>query len=92
MEYNAFAREEEVRRFPCRFMEFIKSLDGHMLRSNRKMHDAFRAHFRNRFTCCPDLPILQFCSYLVDFLRFQEAEAASCEGLVTECEVCDALK
>ena len=56
------------------------------------MRDAFRAHFRDRFGRCPDLPIREFRSYLADFPRLGVAEAASCEGLVTECEVRDALK
>ena len=34
----------------------------------------------------------EFRSYLADFPRFGVAEAASCEGVVTECEVRDALK
>ena len=55
-----------------------------MLRSNREMHDAFRAHFRDRFACCPDLPVQEFFNYLADF--------ANCVGLVTECEVRDAFK
>ena len=44
-------------------------------------------HFRDRFARLPDL-LLQ---YLADFLRLREAEAAACKGLVTECEVRDAL-
>ena len=38
---NAFAHEEEVREFLHRYIEFVKSPDGHTLRSNREMHDAF---------------------------------------------------
>ena len=56
------------------------------------MRDAFRAHFRDRFARCPDLPIQEFRSYLADFPRLRVAEAASCEGVVTECEVRNALK
>ena len=57
------------------------------------MCGAIRAHFRDRFARCPELPIQQFRSYLADFSPLlQEAEAASCEGLVTECKVRDALK
>ena len=56
------------------------------------MRDAFRAHLRDRFSCCPDLPIREFRSYLADFHRLAVAEAASCEGVVTECEVRYALK
>ena len=56
------------------------------------MRDAFRAHFRDRFARCPDLPLWEFRSYLADFPRLGVAEAASCEGVVTECEVRDALK
>ena len=54
--------------------------------------DAFRAHFRDRFARCTDLPFQEFRSYLTDFPRLEAAEAASYEGVVTECKVHDALK
>ena len=38
-----------------------------MLGSNREMHDAFRAHFRDRFARYPDLPFQEFRSYLANF-------------------------
>ena len=85
-------REEELRRFPCRYIEFDKSPDGRTLRSNREMREAFRMHFRDRFARCPDLPVQEFRNYLADFPRLGEAEAASCEGVITECEVPNALK
>ena len=56
------------------------------------MCEAFRAHFRDRIARCPELPVQEFRCYLGDFPRLGEAEAASCEGLVTECEVRDVLK
>ena len=89
---NATAREEEVRRFPDRYIDSVKSPDGCVLRSNREIRDAFRAHFRDRFARCPHLPLQEFRSYLADFLRLEAAEAASSEGVITECEVRDALK
>ena len=45
----------------------------------------FRAH-------CPDFPVQEFRSYLAEFIRLQEAEAASYEGVVTEREIRDALR
>ena len=81
-----------MRRFPDRYIDSIKTSDGRVLRSNREMRDAFRVHFRDRFARCPDLPLQEFRSYLDDFPRLGAAGAASCEGVVTECEVCDALK
>ena len=66
---NATAREEEVRRFPDRYIASVKTADGRLLRSSREMRDAFRAHFRDRFARCPDLPIREFRSYLDDFPR-----------------------
>ena len=63
-----------------------------MLRLNRKMRDAFRAHFHDRFARSLDLWLQEFRSYLTDFPCLGAAEAASCEGVVTECEVRDALK
>ena len=63
-----------------------------MLGSNRKMPDAFQAHFRDHFARCPDLPVHEFHSYLTDLPRLWEAEAASYESLVTECKVRDAWK
>ena len=88
VESNATAREEEVRRFPNRYIASVKTADERLLRSNREMRDAFR----DRFARCPDLPIREFRSYLADLPRLGVAEAASCEGVVTECEVRDALK
>ena len=92
MKSNATVREEEVRRFPDRYIASVKTLDGLLLRSTREIRDAFRAHFQDRFTRCTDLPIREFRSYLADFPRLGVAEAASCEGVVTECEVRDVLK
>ena len=71
-------------RFLDRYIDFIKSPDGHVLRSNREMRDIFRAHFHDHFACCPDLSLQEFHSYLTDFPHFWETEAASCESLVTE--------
>ena len=88
---NTTAREE-VRRFPDRYIASDKAPDGRLLRSDREIRDAFRAHFRDRFARCTDLPLREFRSYLDDFPSLGAAEAASCEGVVTECEVRDALK
>ena len=46
MKSNATVREEEVRRFPDRYIAFVKTPDGRLLRSGREIRDAFRAHFR----------------------------------------------
>ena len=73
---NATAREEEDRRFPDRYIASVKTRDGRLMRSGREIRDAFRA----------------FRSYLADFPRLGAAEAASWEGVVTVCEVRDALK
>ena len=89
---NATAREEEVRRFPDRYIASVKTPDMRLLRSGREIRDAFRAHFRDRFARCTDLLLREFHSHLADFPRLGAAEAASCEGVVTECEVRDALK
>ena len=63
-----------------------------MLRSNREIREAFRTHFRDRFARCPDLQAQEFRNYLANFPRLWEAEAASYEGAVTECEVRSAMK
>ena len=42
---NATEREEEVRRFPDRYIASVKTPDGRLLRSGREIRDAFRAHF-----------------------------------------------
>ena len=92
MKSNVTAREEELRRFLGRYIDSVKSPDGRVLRSNRETRDVFRAHFRDRFVRCPDLPLQEFRSNLADFPCLGAAEAASCEGVVTECEVRNALK
>ena len=89
---NAFMRKEELRRFPCQYIECVNVLDGRVLRSSREIREAFRTHFRDRFARCPDLQAPEFRDYLADFPRLGEVEAASCEGVVTECEVRSALK
>ena len=53
------------------------------LGSSHEMH-ASQAHFHNCFACCPYFPVQEFCSYRANFLHLWEAEAASCEGFVTE--------
>ena len=75
---NASAREEEVRRFPDRYIASVKTPDGRLLRSSREIRDAFRVHFRDRFARCTNLPLREFRSYLADFPHFGVAEAASC--------------
>ena len=80
---NATEREEEVR-FPNRYIASVKTQDARLLQSSREIRDAFRAHFRDRFAHCTDLPLREFRSYLADFPRLGAAEAASCEGVITE--------
>ena len=92
MRCNAFMRKEELRRFPGRYIECVKSLDMCELRSNREIREAYRTHFRERFARCPDLQVQEFRNYLADFQRLEEMETASYEGVVTECEVLSALK
>ena len=89
---NAFMRKEELRRFPRRYIECVNATDGRVLRSSREIREAFRTHFRDRFACCPDLRVQEFRNYLADFHRLGEAEAATCEGVVTKCKVRSALK
>ena len=89
---SAFMRKEELRRFPCWYIECVNAPDGRMLRSNLEIREAFRTHYRDCFARCPDLHAQEFRDYLADFPRLGEAEAASCEGAVTECEVRRAMK
>ena len=56
------------------------------------MREVFRVHFRDSFACFLDLPVQEIHNYLADFHHLQEAEAASYEMVVTECEVRNALK
>ena len=88
---NATAHEEEVQKFTDRYIDSVTSLDGRVLQSNREMRDAFRVHFHNHFARCPDLPLQEFRSYPIDFPHLGAAEAVCCEGVITECEVHDAL-
>ena len=37
VKYNAFVCDEKVRWFPHRYIEWVESLDGHALQSNREM-------------------------------------------------------
>ena len=67
MKSKATANEEEVRRFPGRYIDSVKCPDGRVLRSNREIRDALRAHFPDRFVGCPDLPLQETRSYDSDF-------------------------
>ena len=82
MKTNATVSVEEVRRFLDRYIDSVKTPDGRQQRSCLEIRDAFRAHFRDRFARCTDLPLWEFCSYLADFPLLGVAEAASCEGVV----------
>ena len=84
--------EEEVRRFPFRYIELVKSLDEHMLGSNHEMRKVYQAHLHYRFARCPDLLVQEFCSYLANIPHLWEAEAAGYEGVVIECEIHDVVK
>ena len=68
MKTNVIAREEEVRRFPDRYIDSVKTPDG---RSSREMRDAFC----DRFARCPDLPLQEFRSYLADFHSLKQLVA-----------------
>ena len=83
---------EEVQKFPCQQIESVKSLDRHILQSNREKDKTFKVHFHDSCACCPNLLVQEFRSYLADFPCLWKAEAASCEGVVTECNVSDVLK
>ena len=73
VKFNVLAREEEIRRFPFRYIDFVKFPDRHALQSNRKMREAFRAQFRDYFARCSDLPVQECRSYLADFTHLREA-------------------
>ena len=90
MKSNASAREEELRRFPDRYIDSIP--DRRVLQSNHVMCDAFRVRFRDCFARCRDPPLQEFRSYLADFPRLGETEAASFEGVITKCKVPAVLK
>ena len=78
--------------FPFQYIKSVKSPDKYVLQSNCEMCEAFQEHFHDHFACCPDLLVQEFYSYLADFSHLWEAEAASCESVVTECEVHAVLK
>ena len=92
MKCNAFSCEEEIQRFPGRYIKSVKSPNERVLGPNHEIRDVFRPHFHDRFAHCLDLPVQEFHSYLANFPRLQAAKVASYRGLITECEVRDALK
>ena len=92
MKSNATAREEEVRRFPDRYIASVKTPDGRLLRSGREIRDAFRAHFRDRFARCTDLPLRSFVAISPTSPALGRLKRLAARVWVTECEVRDALK
>ena len=84
---NSTAREE-VRRFPDRYIDSVKTPDERVLRSNREMPFG-----RTFVIALPAVLISRFRSFAaISPTSLGAAEAASCKGVVTECEVCNALK
>ena len=81
-----------MQRFSYRYIEFVKSSDGHVKQSNCEMRGPFGCTSGDCFVRYPDHQVQEFRSYLVDFHRLREAEGACCEGFITECEVRNALK
>ena len=56
------------------------------------MCEALKIHFHDRFARLPDIPVQEFCCYLINFPHIQVAEMTGYEGLVTECKVRHTLK
>ena len=81
-----------MRRWPDRHIQCIKTPDGRTLESPRDICGEFREHLQKRFTREEGLSEQEFTSYLADFPRLGACEATSCEGPVTECEIIEALK
>ena len=81
-----------LRWFPFGYIESVKYSDGHVLGSNHEICKALQAHFCDRFIHWPDLSFQEFRSYFADIHRHQEAVAAKREGLLSKCEVREALK
>ena len=84
-------RRMEGRSFPDRFMKSIETLDGRTLKGTREIVEGFRGYFSDLFTPV-ELPTGEFSSYLADFPRISEKQAADCEGLVTEAEIYEAMR
>ena len=57
-----------------------------VLRANCEICDAFRAHFRDRFAHCPDLPLQEFCNYFAQ-VGIWLSRSLSLKGSVEACAV-----
>ena len=82
---NTNAHEEEVQRFPRSVYQFFQI--PRWTHAAVELWDARCLSGTLSWSLCP----LSWSPYLADFLHLREAETASCEGVVTECKVCDAL-
>ena len=54
---NASVCEEKIQQFSFRYVSSVKFPHRRVVGSNHKMSSAFRAHFRDRFTHCANLPV-----------------------------------
>ena len=70
MKCNIPVHEEDVRRFPHWYINFIKPPDRCMLWSGCEIGKAFQVHFHDCLACLPDFVLQEFQSYLADFLRW----------------------
>ena len=85
-------RAEEMRFASDRHITSVTSPDGQRRTTNEGICSVFRDYYQDLFTREPGLSSSQFDTYLADFPRLTETEAAGCEGRITEDEVREALK
>jgi len=85
-------RAEELRAANHRQIASVTSPDGHRRITNKDICKEFCDYYQKLFTREPGLSSAQFDTYLADFPRLEDTEAAGCEGRITEEEIWQALK
>ncbi|CAE1178594.1 unnamed protein product [Acanthosepion pharaonis] len=85
-------RAEENRNADKRHIACVTLPDKRTVTTSAGICEAFRLFFQDLFTREPGLSSAQFDAYLADFPCLEAAEAARCEGPITESEIWDALK
>ena len=92
VEMSQQTHQEELWRFPSRYIKSVISLEMHRLRTDQEIREVFHSHLLDYFARLLDLLVNEFSGYLADFYRFQMGEVTSCEESVTDCEVHDELE
>ena len=87
MDIGQELQAEELRHASQKHITSVTSLDGQHWTTKEGIFREFRDYFQKLFIKEPELISAQFYTYLADFPGLEAAEAAECDGCITENEI-----